>query len=145
MSDVLEAAARGWSWKIGRPVHLIAQNAFGNVIIENDCGLYWRIIPEDVKSVLLADSLEELEIERAKKEFKLDWNMEVLVEKAEAALGPLAQGECYHLVIPGPLGGEYNISNIKKISAAELLDFTGFVAKKIEGLPDGTKIKFDWI
>ncbi len=67
--------------------------------------------------------------------------MKRLVEQAEAALGKLAEGESYHLAIPGPLGGKYIISNIRKISTCESLDFSGDLAKQIENLPDGTKIR----
>src|SRR6185369_1893727 len=37
------------------------------------------------------------------------WEMGPLVEQAEESLGSLSEGECYHLVIPGVLGGAYAI------------------------------------
>jgi hypothetical protein len=80
-----------------------------------------------------------------KEDFKLDWEMTILVEKAETALGKLDEGQCYHLVIPGILGGAYDLSNIDKISITKLLDFSGYIASKIENLPDGTKIEIKWI
>lgn len=145
MNALLEAIARGWSWKIGKPVALISQNAFGGVIVQTEHDFYFRIIPEDPRCVLLGTSREEMEEEIENEDFKLDWEMKTLVEKAETTLGKLEEGQCYHLVIPGILGGAYDISNIKTISMTELLDFSGFIAGKIENLPDGTKIKFKWI
>jgi hypothetical protein len=145
MNALLEAIARGWSWKIGKPVAVIMQNAFGNVIVQTEHDWFFRIIPEDPRCVLLGTSREEMEEEMNKKDFKLDWEMTILVEKAQTVLGKLDEGQCYHLVIPGILGGAYDVSNIKKISLIELLDFSGYVASKIENLPDGTKIKFKWI
>ncbi len=145
MNELLQAIAAGWGWQIGRPVELIDHNAFGNVIIRNDSDLYFRIIPEDLQCDLLGTTPEELAAERAKPKFKEDWEMSPLVEAAERALGKLAEGECYYLVIPGPLGGEYAVSNIKKIPMRQLLDFTGFIAHEIKDLPDGTKVKLNWV
>jgi hypothetical protein len=140
VSNLLEAIARGWSWKIGRPGTVISQNAFGNVIVRTEHDFFYRIVPEDLKCVLLGTTPDEVEEETSKDAFKLDWEMKVLVDQAEAALGKLAEGESYHLVIPGPLGGKYDISNIKKISTCESLDFSGYVAKQIENLSDGAKV-----
>jgi hypothetical protein len=78
-------------------------------------------------------------------EFAFDWDMKLLHEQAEGALGKLTTNECYHLVIPATLGGAYAISNIKKISIGEWLSFYGCVAQQIKDLPDGTQIEFKWI
>jgi hypothetical protein len=145
MDDVLNAVAEGWGWKIGKPVTIIARNAFGNIIVRAEDGRYFRIIPEDLKSIHLADSPEDLERERSTEEFRTDWEMRALVEKAEASLGSLAEGECYHLVIPSVLGGEYAVENIRKISITEWLEFSGEVARQIEDLPDGTQVKLKWV
>jgi hypothetical protein len=142
MSTLLEAIAKGWSWKIGKPAAILSQNSFGNVIVQTEHDWFFRIIPEDPRCVLLGTSREEMEEETSTEEFKLDWEMKILVEKAEIILGKLDEGQCYHLVIPGILGGKYHVSNIKKISLTELLDFSGYVASKIENLPDGTKVEF---
>ena len=64
------------------------------------------------------------------------------MEQAGSRAGKLAEGEVgYHLAIPGPLGGKYVVSNIRKISTCESLDFSGDLAKQIENLPDGTKVR----
>lgn len=96
MSDdfsVLNAVARGWGWKIGTPVALIARNAFGNVIVQTECGKIFRIIPEDLGCVQIADSVEELKRTMSTAEFQLDWEMQLLVEKSRASLGDLREGE----------------------------------------------------
>jgi hypothetical protein len=86
MDDILKAVSEGWGWKIGKPVTIIAQNSFGNIILRNEDGRYFRIIPEDLKVVHLADSSEELERVRGMEEFQHDWEMRRLVEQAEESL-----------------------------------------------------------
>lgn len=67
--------------------------------------------------------------------------MHALVSQAKERLGELEVGKKYCLVIPGPLGGEYGISNIITIPLLELIRFSGGLAKKIRDLPDGAEIK----
>jgi hypothetical protein len=145
MSAILKAAAAGWGWKLGQPVAVIAQNAFGNIIVRSESGGYFRIIPEDLDCIHLADSPEELERVRRDPEFREDWDMRALVEKAEAALGSLSEGQCYHLVIPSVLGGAYAVANIKRIALTDWLGFSGEVARQIADLPDGTQVKLKWV
>ena len=145
MDDILKAVSEGWGWKIGKPGTIIAQNSFGNIILRNEDGRYFRIIPEDLKCVHLADSWEELERVRGMEAFQQDWEMRRLVEQAEKSLGSLSEGECYHLVIPGVLGGAYAIENIKRIAITDWLGFSGEVARPIEDLPEGTQVKLKWV
>src|SRR5687767_9233549 len=98
MNPLIGAITEGWSWKLGKPVAIVATNRFGNAIVKNTDGHYFRIMPEEWRCELLARSDEELESKRREEEFVHDWEMTVLVEKAEAALGPLAEGQAYHLV-----------------------------------------------
>ena len=145
MNDMLEAVSKGWGWKIGKPVTIVARNAFGNIIVRTQDGRYFRIIPEELKCVYLADSQEELERARCRENFQEDWEMRTLVEQAERSLGSLSDGECYHLVIPGALGGAYAIENVKRIAITDWLGFSGEVARQIEDLPEGTPVKLKWV
>jgi hypothetical protein len=140
MNALLKAITDGWSWKLGTPVALIATNQFGNAIVRNAGGRFFRIMPEEWQCELLADSAEELEAKRQTDDFRRDWEMTVLVEKAEAAHGPLAEGQVYYLVIPGILGGKYAVENIRKISFRELLAYSGDMAQQIDDVPDGGSI-----
>src|ERR1043166_5315649 len=119
MTRLLQAISNGWSWKLGKPVEVVASNPFGNVIVRNEAGDYYRITPEELQCVLLARSPAELADARAKEEFVQDWEMKRLVSLAETALGPLSEGQCYHLVVPGVLGGTYTEDNIRRISLHE--------------------------
>jgi hypothetical protein len=141
MSALLQAIADGWGWKLGSPVEIVETNCFGNVIVRNEAGQYFRIMPEEWDCQLLARSSEELETKRRQPEFTRDWQMSLLVERAEALHGPLSEGEVYYLVVPGILGGKYAEENIRKISLSELVSYAGSMARQIEDVPDGAKIK----
>ena len=141
MSGPLQAIAQGWSWKLGRPVEIIATNSFGNAIVRNEAGQYFRIIPEDWQCQLLATSAADLEEKRKQPDFIRDWQMLPLATRAEAAHGPLAEGQVYYLVVPGLLGGKYAEENIRKISLVELLEYSGEMARQIDNVPDGAQVK----
>lgn len=140
MSTLLQAVSEGWSWKIGDPVEVLATNCFGNAIVRNQAGEYFRIMPEEWQCELLARSPAELERTRMSENFARDWEMTILVDRARAAHGPLLVGECFFLVIPGILGGKYSEENIRKISVTELLSYSGKMAQQIDAIPDGETV-----
>ena len=141
MNPLLDAISEGWSWKLGRPVELIATNLFGNAIVKNAEGQFFRIMPEEWSCELIACSATELEERRRSDDFIRDWHMSRLVALAETAHGPLAEGQVYYLVTPGILGGKYVQDNIRKIGLREVLSYCGDMAHQIEGLPDGAQVK----
>lgn len=141
MSDLLQAISQGWSWKLGKPVEIIATNRFGNAIIRNEAGQYFRIIPEEWQCELLAGSAADLAEKRKQPDFVRDWEMLPLVARAEAAHGALTEGQVYYLVVPGVLGGKYSEDNIRKISLTELMAYSGDMAHQINDVPDGAEVK----
>jgi len=140
MNALLEAVAEGWSWKLGRPVAIVATNRFGNAIVQNEQGQFFRIMPEEWACELLASSVEGLEQRRKSDDFIRDWEMTALVQRARAFLGPLEEGEVYYLVIPGCLGGKYAEENIRKNSLCEVLAYSGEMARQIDDVPDGGRV-----
>lgn len=141
MSDVLQAVAKGWTWKLGNPVEVIATNRFGNAIVKNELGQYFRVMPEEWKCELVATSAADLQQKREQPKFIRDWEMLSLVARAEAAHGVLKDGEVYYLVVPGVLGGKYAEDNIRKIGLVELLAYSGEMAQQIENVPDGAQVR----
>jgi len=141
MNPLLAAVAEGWGWKIGKPVEIVATNLFGNAIVKSDAGQFFRIIPEEWRCDLLATSATELEEKRKSEDFICDWEMALMVLRAETAVGTLATGEAYYLVLPGVLGGKYSEENIRKITLVELLGFSGDMARQLEGVPDGSQVR----
>ena len=122
------------------PAEVIGENDFGNLMIKDVRGRYWRICPEDPSCEMVATNRPELDRLTHDQEFLRDWYMEPLVEQARSHLGPLAEGRKYCFAIPAILGGAYDISNIKTAPLLEMVGSSGHIAKHISGLPDGTEV-----
>lgn len=139
--SIIREIKESWGWVGIDPVQVIGENDFGNLMIEDSEGKYWRLCPEDVYCQVVANTREELDQLSTDQEFLEDWHMQVLVQQAEEHLGPLREGEKYCLVTPGALGGEYAISNIKTAPLIEIVRFSGHVAQQIQDLPDGAQVQ----
>ena len=136
---------KAWNWKGIIANEIIRTNDFGNVIFKTDKNEYWRICPEEISCEKIAESESEFDQITASPEFIEDWEMTELVNIAKAELGELAKNQKYCLKIPATIGGEYEISNIGKITFEELILFSGDFGVKIKDLKDGQKIKVNII
>lgn len=139
--SIIQEIEESWGWVGINPIEVVGENDFGNLMIKDSSGRYWRMCPEDVYCEVIADNREELDALSTSQEFLEDWYMQPLVEQASEHLGPLVNDQKYCLVTPGVLGGEYAISNIKTAPLIELIRFSGHVAKQIKDLPDGAQIQ----
>jgi len=139
--SIIQEIKESWGWVGIDPIEVVGENDFGNLMIEDSLGQYWRLCPEDVYCEVVAKNREELDRLSADQEFLEDWYMQALVEQASQHLGPLSEGVKYCLVTPGVLGGEYAISNIKTAPLIELVRFSGDLANQIKDLPDGAQIQ----
>ena len=135
--SIIETIKESWGWVGIEPEEVVGENDFGNLIIRDIRGQYWRLCPEDVYCKVVARNREELDELSRNQEFLADWYMLALTEVAREKLGPLAPGRKYHLAIPGVLGGAYAISNIKTIPQIEQIEFSGHIGKHLEELPEG--------
>lgn len=138
---LIEAIAEFWGWMGIKPQAIIVENDFGNYLIQDVQNCIWRLCPEDLYCVVIAEAKHQLAELFADQEFLHDWNMEVLVRDARENLGSLELGWKYHLVIPGVLGGKYDISNIRMVPQIEQIRFSGDLARQIQHLPDGAQIE----
>ena len=139
--SIIQEIKESWGWVGIDPIEVIGENDFGNLLIKDTFGSYWRMCPEDVYCELIANNQEELDALSISQEFLEDWYMQTLVEQANENLGPLTNDQKYCFVTPGILSGEFTISNIKTASLLELIRFSGHLAKQIKGLPDGAQIQ----
>jgi hypothetical protein len=139
--QLLDEVRSAWGWVGIEPVELIDDNDFGNLILKDIHGQYWRLCPEELYCEVVASSREELDRLAMDQEFLRDWYMRALVDQAFQRLGVLAPGRKYCFKIPGVLGGEYGGDNLGTISFDELIRASGCIAQQIADLPDGTSIK----
>jgi hypothetical protein len=139
--NILQHINDSWKWKNITAKAVIQTNDFGNVIFKTDKGEYWRICPEEVSCLKIAANQSEFEHLICQNEFIEDWEMGNLVEIAKEKLGDLDADQKYCLKIPAPIGGMYDDSNLGKITFAELLSFSGDIARQIDHLKEGDKVK----
>ena len=93
--ELLTSISESWSWIGIRPVQVVGDNSFGNLIIKDEAGLYWRLCPEDLYCKIVANSRAELDTLSQNQEFLEDWYMVNLEAAAKEQLGPLRPGYKY--------------------------------------------------
>ncbi|PZQ24773.1 MAG: DUF1851 domain-containing protein [Stenotrophomonas acidaminiphila] len=135
--DIVDEA---WGWSGLKPDSIVGDNPFGNLIVKDKEGRYWRLCPEDLYCRMIAGSRAELDMLSRDRDFLHDWNMSELVRQAREKLGPLRPGFKYCLKIPGALGGEYGGENLATMTLEVLVSASGSIARQIDQLPDGASI-----
>jgi hypothetical protein len=139
--ELIAIVEDAWGWTGLKPDQIVGDNDFGNLMVKDKTGRYWRLCPEDLYCKVIANSRAELDQLSQDQAFLRDWHMTDLVQQARERLGPLRPGFKYCLKIPGTLGGEYGGDNLATISLSGLVSASGHVAQKIEDLPDGAQVK----
>lgn len=139
--ELIAIVEQAWGWTGLQPDQIVGSNDFGNLMIKDLAGSYWRLCPEDLYCKVVASSRTDLDRLSHDQEFLQDWYMTGLVEQARERLGVLQPGFKYCLKIPGALGGEYGGDNLATISLSELISASGDIARQIKDLPDGAQIR----
>ena len=141
---VLEVLRTKWSWALlSEATRVVAQNRFGNVLVELSDGSIWRVCPEDATAARVAESEAAIAELWADQEFQTDWTGDAWIEVAEPALGPLEEGQCYGFRVWPVLGGAYEVENMVIKSMLEWLAVSGDVGRQIKDLPSGAQIRLD--
>ncbi len=143
--ELIAIVQQAWRWTGLDPDQIVGENDFGNLLIKDRNGSYWRLCPEDLYCEAVARTREQLDQLSRDAEFVEDWQMQGLVEAAQERLGALQPGFKYCLKVPGVLGGEYGGDNLATISLTELIAASGQLAQEVSGLADGTKLKIDLV
>ena len=139
--NLVAAIESAWGWTGIQPVEVVGENDFGNLMVKDSDGRYWRLCPEELSCEVVAETRGDLDKLSIDQEFLSDWYMGPLVEQARETCGPLPEGRKYCLKIPAVLGGAYSRDNIGTISLLELIDVSGDIAQQIKDLPDGAKVR----
>jgi hypothetical protein len=139
--ELNEHIRSAWGWTGLSPSAVVGENDFGNLIVRDEDGRYWRICPEDLYCHVIAESKADLDELSQSQDFLADWYMYGLISQAQAKLGPLPTDRKYCLKVPGPLGGEYGGDNLATIAFIELILASGHIAKQISDLPEGSNVR----
>jgi hypothetical protein len=143
--SLLDEIRTWWGWIGIDPVEVVGDNDFGNLVIKDADGSYWRLSPEECECKKVAANREELDALSRDQQFLADWYMSRLADEARSRFGELAEGRKYCLKIPGVLGGEYRGENLATAPLVDLVRMSGDVAKQIRDLPDGAKVRFKFV
>jgi hypothetical protein len=139
--DLIAIVKESWGWAGLDPDQIVGDNDFGNLMIKDKSGRYWRLCPEDLNCRVVAESRPELDALSRSQEFLRDWHMIELLAQAKERVGTLRPGYKYCLKIPGLLGGEYGGDNLASIPIGELISASGHIARQVAELPDGAKVR----
>ncbi len=138
---IIKAINESWSWIIPEVTNVLLVNSMGNCFVEDVNHNFWRICPEELFARLEAENQSELEVIFSDEKYKQDWQLLDLIDPAEEHFGKLEVGQCYCMIMPAVLGGEYSISNLRLGSVYEYLKFTGELAFKTKDLKSGDKVE----
>lgn len=138
---LLNAVRLAWGWVGIEPKQVVAVNAFGNLLLRDTAGRYWRICPEELFAKIVADNEQSYNALMADADFLENWEMVRFVEIAVRNLGATDTGKCYCLKLPGILGGEYQPENFGVITIEELILSSGDIAQQIKDVPDGRTVQ----
>jgi hypothetical protein len=138
---LLETIKASWGWTGLNPASLMAINRFCNVIVEDAEGQLWRIKPEDVSCERIAKQASEFAMLLGDPEFREDWEMGNLVAASQQRWGVPGEGQGFQLVTPSILGGVYAVENVRIAAIDSILSVAGEIARQLQALPDGTKVK----
>lgn len=143
--SLIKEVIESWGWIGIDPVEVICENDFGNLMIKDAEGQYWRLCPEDCYCRVVASNRQELDSLSHNQDFLRDWYMRALVDLACDKFGALPEGRKYCLKIPGFLGGEYGGDNLATAPLIELVRLSGDIARQTRDQPPGTSIKFRFV
>lgn len=129
-----EIISQSWGWTGIRPAAVLFENDFGNLLIEDAAGKFWRICPEELYCKVIAEDQETFDELFYSDAFKKDWYMDETVSLAADHLGELSGGEKYCLKLPGILGGLYEPENFGKINFEKLITLSGAIAQEMHDM-----------
>ena len=124
-----------WGWCGLHAVAVLGANPFGNLLLCDDEGRYWRLRPQDLLCEPVACDRAALDALSYNQAFLDAWYMPEMVDLAESTLGPLVGDRKYCLKIPLTLGGHYQRGNLAMAPLPELIRFAGEGAQQFSGLP----------
>jgi hypothetical protein len=142
---MLETIRNAWSWTGLNPAEIVYINLFGNLIVKDVNGVFWRICPEELTCQKIATDFNKFAELWHEKNFRLNWEMARIVEIAEKKLGSLQKDDCYCFKLSPVVGGNYDAENLAKISLKELIAFSGDFAQQIKDIPDGGQIEIKFV
>jgi len=138
---LIEAIRESWGWAGIEPVEVVGENDFGNLIIKDEAGQYWRLRPEECNCEVIAQNRSELDALSRDQAFLHEWYMTELVSMAKERFGSLSEGRKYCFKCPTVLGGAYGADSMATAPLVNLVNLSGDIARQIKDVPDGAQVR----
>lgn len=126
--DALQIIKKYWGWTGIRPAVIIERNQFGNLIVEDPSGRYWRICPEEFSCKIIARNARELKALWDDEEFKTFWDMTAFATVAAGNHGDIDGEQCYYFI----KAGDFSPANIGITTFSDLITDAGITAEELE-------------
>ena len=139
---VIAALNAEWGWILPSIREVIMVNSMGNVFLSDAEERYWRVCPEELSAKIVARNQAELEALYADPEYKADWQMSAFVADLVDEYGEPEVGECFGLVVPATLGGDYSVGNTRRRCLYDYLRYAGDIANQTKDLEDCDTVEF---
>jgi hypothetical protein len=127
-SNPLQIIKQYWGWTGIRPQIIHDRNQFGNLIVEDGSGRFWRICPEEFYCKVIAKGARDYKALLEDPEFQQDWQMTALAIVAAGNLGELDGENCFYFTKPG----DFSLQNIGVTTIADLIIDSGIAAEEAE-------------
>jgi hypothetical protein len=130
----------GWEWLLPPEFSVWLMNRYGDLFL---------ILPDDTVHMLDVAGGTLTELSESRDEFTriIDeddnadyWLMIPLVDRLAEAGVLLEPGQCYSLVTPPSLGGEYSVENTMVVPIPEHFGLYGSYHEQLRDVPDGSKV-----
>lgn len=138
--EALRELREQWGWLVPAESTPFMFSAMGDVFYESAAGeVFWLDTGRGAYERVAGSREQFLVVLRDKAE---EWLLASLVDELLQKRGLLQPEQCYGFKTMPILGGKYEVSNLKAMSAAAWYGFSGYIHRQISELPDGTHVQF---
>lgn len=128
METAIQIIKKYWGFTGIRPVQIVERNQFGNLIVQDNAGRFWRICPEELSCEIIARNPKQFKQLWEDEEFKKYWDMTALAIVAGGNHGDVDGEQCYYFVKPG----DYSPANIGITTIGDLIIDSGIAAQEAQ-------------
>ena len=130
----------GWEWLLPAEFTVWLMNRYGDLFLILSDGSVHMLDIGIGSLTKMAQSKDEFCQKIDEENNANDWLMIPLVDRLVAAGVLLKPSQCYSLLIPPVLGGDYTTENTVVLPISEHFGVYGSYHEQLRGIPDGTKV-----
>ncbi len=129
-----------WAWLLPETLTVWIMNRFGDLFVVLDDGTVHMLDIGCGSLKKVAESRDDFGLQLDEGNNANEWLMIPLVDRLIASGMTLQPGQCYGLVQPPNLGGDYSAENVAVLPVADFYAAYGSIQRQVSDLPDGTQV-----